>query len=72
MRFWYLKSIILDEKPKMTMEEIKNKVKETTGAKFFKNISFYPQIDFDICFRMNIFDKIIKLIDGESVKFDVE
>jgi len=68
----YLKSILLDEKPKMTMEEIKNKVKETTGAKFFKNISFYPEIDFDICFRMNIFDKIIKLINGESVKFDVE
>ena len=68
----YLKSLLLNEKPKMTMDEIKNKVKETTGAKFFQNISYYPEIDFEICFRMNVFDKILKVINGESVRMDVE
>ena len=68
----YLKSLLLNEEPKMNMDEIKNKVKETTGAKFFKNISFYPEIDFYICFKENIFDKIIKVINGESIIFDVE
>ena len=68
----YLKSILLEEKPKMTMEEIKEKVKKTTGAKFFKNISYYPEVDFGLCFKMDILDKILKLENGETVKYDVE
>jgi len=68
----YLKSILLNEKPKMSMDEIISKVKETTGAKFFKNISYYPEIDFELCFKMNIFDKILKLENGETVKYDVD
>ena len=68
----YLKSILLGEKPKMTMEEIKEKVKKTTGAKFFKNISYYPEVDFGLCFKMDILDKILKLENGETVKYDVE
>ncbi len=67
----YLKSLLIGEKPKLSMEEIKKKIKETTGAKFFKNFSYYPSIDFDICFKIDVIDKIIKLIDGEAVKFDV-
>ena len=67
----YLKSILLNEKPKMSMDEIISKVKETTGAKFFKNISYYPEIDFELCFKMNIFDKILKLENGETVEYDV-
>ncbi len=54
------------------MEEIVKKVKETTGAKFFNNIPCYPPIDFDICFKMDVLGKIIKLINGEAVKLDVE
>ena len=53
------------------MEEIIKKVKETTGAKFFKNITYYPPIDFDICFKVDVLDKYLKLINGETVKFDV-
>ena len=68
----YLKSVLLGEKPKMTMEEIKEKVKKTTGAKFFKNISYYPEVDFGLCFKMDILDKILKLENGETVKYDVE
>lgn len=68
----YLKSILLGEKPKMSMEEIKNKVKETTGAKFFQNISYYPEIDFEISFKMNIFNKILKFENGETVEYEVE
>ena len=34
----YLKSLLIGEKPKMSMEEIIEKVKGTTGAKFFQNI----------------------------------
>ena len=56
----------------MTMEEIKEKVKKTTGAKFFKNISYYPEVDFGLCFKMDILDKILKLENGETVKYDVE
>ena len=54
------------------MDEIIKKVKESTGAKFFKNISYYPEIDFELCFKMNIFDKILKLENGETVKYDVD
>ena len=68
----YVKSLLIGEKPKLSMEEIVKKVKETTGAKFFNNISCYPPIDFGICFKMDVLDKIIKLINGEAVKFDVE
>ena len=68
----YLKSVLLGEKPKMTMEEIKKKVKETTGAKFFENISYYPSVDFELCFKMDTLDKILKLENGEVVKYDVE
>ena len=68
----YLKNVLLGEKPKMTMEEIKKKVKETTGAKFFKKISYYPEIDFELSFKMDIFDKILKLENGEAVKYDVD
>ena len=68
----YLKSILLGEKPKMTMEEIKQKVKETTGAKFFKNISYYPEVDFGLCFKMDIFDKILKFENGETIKYNVD
>ena len=68
----YIRSLLIGEKPKLSMEEIIKKVKETTGAKFFKNIACYPPIDFDICFKLDVLDKILKLIDGECVKFDVE
>ena len=68
----YTKSLLLDEKPKLSLEEIIKKVKETTGAKFFKNIPCYPTVDFGICFKLDVLDKIIKLIDGEAMKFDVE
>ena len=67
----YVKSLLIEEKPKLSLEEIIKKVKETTGAKFFKNIPCYPPIDFDICFKVDVFDKILKLINGETVKFDV-
>ena len=68
----YLKSVLLGEKPKMTMEEIKKIVKESTGAKFFENISYYPSVDFELCFKMDTLDKILKLENGEVVKYDVE
>ena len=68
----YMKSLLIGEKPKLSLEEIKKKIKETTGAKFFQNISCYPSIDFDICFKLDIIDNILKLIDGETIKFDVE
>ena len=56
----------------MSMEEIKNKVKETTGAKFFQNISYYPEIDFEISFKMNILNKILKFENGETVEYEVD
>jgi 2-phosphosulfolactate phosphatase len=68
----YVKSLLIGEKPKLSMEEIVNKIRKTTGAKFFKNISCYPPIDFDICFKVDVFDKVLKLINGETVKFDCE
>ena len=68
----YVKSPLLDEKSKLSLEEIIKKIKETTGAKFFKNIPCYPTVDFGICFKLDVLDKIIKLIDGEAMKFDVE
>ena len=68
----YVKSLLLGEKPELTMDQIIEKIKKTTGAKFFKNIPYYPSIDFEICFKLDVFDKILKLIDGEAVKFDVE
>ena len=68
----YVKSLLIGEKPKLSMEEIVKKVKETTGAKFFNNIPCYPPIDFDICFKMDVLGKIIKLINGEAIKLDVE
>ena len=68
----YLKSILLGEKPKMNMEEIKQKIKETTGAKFFQNISYYPSVDFEHCFKMNIFDKILKFENGETIEYDID
>ena len=67
----YLKSKLLGEKPKMSMEEIKKKVKETTGAKFFENIIYYPAVDFELCFKIDIFDKILKFENGETVEYDV-
>lgn len=66
----YLKSLLIGEKPKMSMEEIIQKVKETTGAKFFKNIKCYPQVDFGLCFKLDVFDKVLKLVDGECVKIE--
>ena len=67
----YVKSLLIEEKPKLSLEKIIQKVKETTGAKFFQNIPCYPPIDFDICFKVDVFDKILKLINGETIKFDV-
>ena len=67
----YVKSLLIDEKPKLSLEEIIKKVKETTGAKFYKNIPCYPPIDFDICFKVDVLNKYLKLINGEAVKFDV-
>ena len=67
----YVKSLLIGEKPKLSLEEIMKKVKETTGAKFFQNFPYYPSVDFEICFKLDVIDKIIKLIDGEAVKFDV-
>ena len=67
----YVKSLLIEEKPKLSWEKIIQKVKETTGAKFFQNIPCYPSIDFDICFKVDVFDKILKLINGETIKFDV-
>ena len=55
----YLKSILMGEKPKMSMEEIAEKVKKTTGAKFFQKMSCYPPIDFGICFQLDIYDKVL-------------
>ena len=43
----YTKSLLIGEKPKLSLEDIIKKVKETTGAKFFQNIPCYPPIDFD-------------------------
>ena len=68
----YMKSLLIGEKPKLNLEEIKKKIKETTGAKFFQNIPCYPSIDFDICFKLDVIDNILKLIDGETIKYDVE
>ena len=68
----YLKSILMGEKPKMSMEEIAEKVKKTTGAKFFQKMSCYPPIDFGICFQLDIYDKVLKLVNGETIKIDVE
>ena len=68
----YVKSLLIGEKPKLSMEEIINKIKKTTGAKFFKNVSCYPPIDFDICFKIDVLDKVLKLVNGETVKFDSE
>jgi len=68
----YLKSILMGEKPKMSMEEIVEKVKKTTGAKFFQKMSCYPPIDFGICFQLDIYDKVLKLVNGETIKIDVD
>ena len=67
----YTKSLLIGEKPKLSLEDIIKKVKETTGAKFFQNIPCYPPIDFDICFKLDVLDKILKLENGETVKYDV-
>ena len=67
----YTKSLLIGEKPKLSLEDIIKKVKETTGAKFFQNIPCYPPIDFDICFKLDVLDKILKLENGEAVKYDV-
>ena len=67
----YTKSLLIGEKPKLSLEDIIKKVKETTGAKFFQNIPCYPPVDFDICFKLDVLDKILKLENGETVKYDV-
>ena len=67
----YTKSLLIGEKPKLSLEDILKKVKETTGAKFFQNIPCYPPVDFDICFKLDVLDKILKLENGETVKYDV-
>ena len=66
----YTKSLLIGETPKMNMNDIVSKVKNTTGAKFFKNIPYYPFVDFDICFKMDIFNKIIKFENGETIAYD--
>lgn len=68
----YVKSLLIGEKPKLSMEEIIEKIKNTTGAKFFKNIPCYMPIDFEICFKMDVLNKVLKLINGETVAFDIE
>ena len=67
----YTKSLLIGEKRKFSLEDIIKKVKETTGAKFFQNIPCYPPVDFDICFKLDVLDKILKLENGETVKYDV-
>ena len=67
----YFKSLLINEKPKLSMDEIVAKVKETTGAKFFKNISYYPSIDFDIAFKLNVLNKALKVVGDETVSIDV-
>jgi hypothetical protein len=37
--------------------------KENIGAKFFKNIHYYPSVDFDIAFKLNISNKALKVIN---------
>ena len=68
----YFKSLLIGEKPKLSMEEIIAKVKETTGAKFFKNISYYPPVDFDIAFKVNVLNKVLKVVNGETISINVE
>ena len=68
----YFKSLLINEKPKLSMDEIVAKVKETTGAKFFKNISYYPSIDFDIAFKVNVLNKVLKVVNGETISINVE
>ena len=67
----YTKSLLIGEKPKLSLEDIIKKVKETTGAKFFQNIPCYPPVDFDICFKLDVLDKILKLENGEALKYFV-
>ena len=67
----YLKSLLIGEKPKMSMEEIMEKVKGTTGAKFFQNIKCYPSVDFGLCFKLDVLDKVLKLVNGECIKIEV-
>jgi 2-phosphosulfolactate phosphatase len=67
----YFKSLLLGEKPKLSMEEIISKVKETTGAKFFKNIYYYPSVDFDLAFKLNVLNKALKVVGDETVSIDV-
>ena len=67
----YFKSLLLGETPKMNMEQIKQKAKETTGSKFFKGLSYFTPEDFDICFKENIFNKNLKMVGNETRCFDV-
>ena len=54
------------------MEKNDFKFKETTGAKIFKNIFYYPFIDFDIAFKINVLNKVFKVVNWETISINIE
>lgn len=50
---YYLESLYHETVPKLSMEEIQEDVKETSGNKFFKHLPQFPEVDFYECFKLD-------------------
>lgn len=69
----YIKSL-LEDKPLNNMKEEIEKLKSTTGSKFFNKLrqKDFPEKDFYLCTEMNKFDFILKVKKDEKGKLYTE
>ncbi|ELP83494.1 hypothetical protein EIN_377190 [Entamoeba invadens IP1] len=61
----YLEALFLDKKPPQTYKEMIDDVKNASGSKFFKNVSYFPEVDFYECYKLDLVDVVMKFVDGE-------
>ena len=66
----YLEALYLDKQPPMSLEEMMEDVKQSSGSKFFKNLPQFPEKDFYLCYNIDSIDVVMQYINGEVVKIN--
>ncbi|BFU22746.1 2-phosphosulfolactate phosphatase, putative [Entamoeba histolytica HM-1:IMSS-B] len=61
----YLEALYLGKQPEMTLEEMIEDIKHSSGSKFFKGLPQFPEADFYECYKLNSINVVMEYVNGE-------